>query len=75
MGEMSCVGTRKDRLNHVRESTFGLLNAASMLDYYNSAFNWSKFRENNIQSNLVISNSLFSNYRLSRSENLVPVLT
>ena len=29
----------------------------------------------NIQSNLVISNSLISNYRLSRSENLVPVLT
>ena len=28
-----------------------------------------------IQSNLVISNSLISNYRLSRSENLVPVLT
>ena len=27
-----------------------------------------------IQSNLVISNSLISNYRLSRSENLVPVL-
>ena len=29
----------------------------------------------NIQSNLVISNSLISNNRLSRSENLVPVLT
>ena len=29
----------------------------------------------NIQSNLVISNSLISNYRLSRIENLVPVLT
>ena len=29
----------------------------------------------NIQSNLVISNSFISNYRLSRSENLVPVLT
>ena len=28
-----------------------------------------------VQSNLVISNSLISNYRLSRSENLVPVLT
>ena len=28
-----------------------------------------------IQSNLIISNSLISNYRLSRSENLVPVLT
>ena len=28
-----------------------------------------------IQANLVISNSLISNYRLSRSENLVPVLT
>ena len=28
-----------------------------------------------IQSNLVISNSLISNYRLSRIENLVPVLT
>ena len=28
-----------------------------------------------IQSNLVISNLLISNYRLSRSENLVPVLT
>ena len=28
-----------------------------------------------LQSNLVISNSLISNYRLSRSENLVPVLT
>ena len=28
-----------------------------------------------IQSNLVISNSLISNNRLSRSENLVPVLT
>ena len=28
-----------------------------------------------IQSNLVISNSLISNYRLSRSENLVPVVT
>ena len=28
-----------------------------------------------IQLNLVISNSLISNYRLSRSENLVPVLT
>ena len=28
-----------------------------------------------IQSNLVISNSLISNFRLSRSENLVPVLT
>ena len=28
-----------------------------------------------IQSNLVISNSLISNYRLSRSENLIPVLT
>ena len=28
-----------------------------------------------IQSNLVISNSLISNYRLSRSENLVPVFT
>ena len=28
-----------------------------------------------IQSNLVISNSLISNYHLSRSENLVPVLT
>ena len=28
-----------------------------------------------IQSNLVISNSLISNHRLSRSENLVPVLT
>ena len=28
-----------------------------------------------IQSNLVISNSHISNYRLSRSENLVPVLT
>ena len=28
-----------------------------------------------IYSNLVISNSLISNYRLSRSENLVPVLT
>ena len=28
-----------------------------------------------IQSNLVFSNSLISNYRLSRSENLVPVLT
>ena len=27
------------------------------------------------QSNLVISNSLISNYRLSRSENLIPVLT
>ena len=29
----------------------------------------------NVQSNLVISNSLISNYRLSRNENLVPVLT
>ena len=29
----------------------------------------------NIQLNLVISNSLISNYRLSRSENRVPVLT
>ena len=29
----------------------------------------------NIESNLVISNSLISNYRLARSENLVPVLT
>ena len=28
-----------------------------------------------LQSNLVISNSLISNYRLSRSEKLVPVLT
>ena len=28
-----------------------------------------------IQSTLVISNSLISNYRLSRSENLAPVLT
>ena len=28
-----------------------------------------------IQSNLVISNSLITNYYLSRSENLVPVLT
>ena len=28
-----------------------------------------------IQSNPVISNSLISNYRLSRSKNLVPVLT
>ena len=28
-----------------------------------------------LQSNLVISNSLISNNRLSRSENLVPVLT
>ena len=28
-----------------------------------------------IQSNLVISNLLISNYRLSRSENMVPVLT
>ena len=28
-----------------------------------------------IQSNLVISNSIISNYRLSRSENLIPVLT
>ena len=28
-----------------------------------------------IQSNLVISNSFISNYRLSRNENLVPVLT
>ena len=28
-----------------------------------------------LQSNLVILNSLISNYRLSRSENLVPVLT
>ena len=28
-----------------------------------------------VQSNLVISNSHISNYRLSRSENLVPVLT
>ena len=28
-----------------------------------------------IQLNLVISNSLISNYGLSRSENLVPVLT
>ena len=28
-----------------------------------------------VQSNLFISNSLISNYRLSRSENLVPVLT
>ena len=28
-----------------------------------------------VQWNLVISNSLISNYRLSRSENLVPVLT
>ena len=31
--------------------------------------------EHQIQSNLVISYSLISNYRLSRSENLVPVLT
>ena len=29
----------------------------------------------NIQSNLVISNSLILNYGLSRSENLVPVFT
>ena len=28
-----------------------------------------------VQSNLVISNSLISNYRLSRSETLVPILT
>ena len=35
-----------------------------------------KFQHNMIlQSNLVISNSLILNYRLSRSENLVPVLT
>ena len=32
-------------------------------------------REKHIQLNLFISNSLISNYRLSRSENLVPVLT
>ena len=32
-------------------------------------------RNNEIQSTLVISNSLISNNRLSRSENLVPVLT
>ena len=31
--------------------------------------------EYQIQSNLVISNSLISNYRLSRSKTLVPVLT
>ena len=34
-----------------------------------------KKKKKYIQSNLVISNSLISNYRLSRSENLVPVLT
>ena len=32
-------------------------------------------RDNKVQSTLVISNSLISKYRLSRSENLVPVLT
>ena len=31
--------------------------------------------DHEIQPNLVISNSLISNYHLSRSENLVPVLT
>ena len=36
-------------------------------------FSANKYKE--IQSNLVISNSLISNYHLSRSENLVPVLT
>ena len=41
--------------------------AVSRLDYYGN--------DAEIQSNLVISNSLISNYRLSRSENLVPVLT
>ena len=35
---------------------------------------WNKWYDQ-IQSNLVISNSLISNYRLSQSENLVPVLT
>ena len=33
------------------------------------------FSKDIIQSNLVISNALISNYRLSRSENLAPVLT
>ena len=37
---------------------------------YKNTFGWIE-----IQSNLVILNSLISNYRLSRSENLVPVLT
>ena len=32
-------------------------------------------RRKKLQSNLVISNSLILNYRLSRSENLIPVLT
>ena len=34
-----------------------------------------QYTQHKIQSNPVISNSLISNYRLSRSENLVPVLT
>ena len=40
-------------------------------------FPWTEWETpgKNVQSNLVISNSLISNYRLSRSENLVSVLT
>ena len=53
---------------------------ASLLTAYNSRYEYCILSEISLlplqlQSNLVISNSLISNYRLSRSENLVPVLT
>ena len=38
-------------------------------------YSWNQSHPSLIQSNLVISNYLISNYRLSRRENLVPVLT
>ena len=53
----------------------GLLHAD---DLYVAAFGFTEMSylsHLSIQSNLVISNSLVSNYRLSRNENLAPVLT
>ena len=55
---------------------YGLITQNTCLSAdYNLSQNLNNWTNVNVQSGLVISNSLISNYRLSRSKNLVPVLT